>query len=136
MQMQEQWDILLIGTPVINMLPPSSPISINLPDRSVIKSTHTCTINISRLPKSTTRAHVVPDLAHTLLISIAVSWYLRCRVTYGREECKVYFENKVVWRGNRELSTKVWVLPLEPRDPSQTQRRVQELYHQANFTIH
>ena len=38
--------LVLPGTPVIDVLPTSNPIPINLPDGSVIKSTHTYRINI------------------------------------------------------------------------------------------
>ena len=87
---------VLPGTPVIDVLPTSNPISINLPDGSVIKSTHTCRINIPWLPESATRAHIVPGLAHTSLISIAVLCDAGCKVTYDDDECKVYFKGKVV----------------------------------------
>ena len=49
------------------------------------------------------------------------------------DKCKVYFENKVTWRGNREPSTKLWVLPLEPREENLEQKSLKEQDHQANF---
>ena len=105
---------VLPGTPVIDALPTTSPISINLPDGSVIKSTHTYRDNIPWLPESVTRAHIdiVPGLAHTSLISTAVLCNTGCRVTYDRDKCTVFYNNEATWRGNREPSTKLWVLPL------------------------
>ena len=73
---------VLPGTPVIDVLPTSNPITINLPDGSVIRSTHTCRINIPWLPESATRVHIVPGLAHTSLILIAVLCDAGCKVTY------------------------------------------------------
>ena len=127
---------VLPGTPVIDVLPTSRPISINLPNSSVIKSTHTCRINIPWLPERATRAHIVPGLAHTSLIPIASLCNAGCRVIYDGDKCKVYFENKVTWRGNREPSTKLWVLPLEPRDENLEQKSLKEQDHQANFITH
>ena len=64
--------LVLPVTPVVDVLPTSSPISINLPDGSVMKSTHTCRINIPWLPERATTAHIVPGLAHTPLVSVVV----------------------------------------------------------------
>ena len=69
-----------------------------------------------------------------MLISIAALYYARYKVTYNEDECKVYFKKKVLWRGNIEPSTKLWVLPLEPRDTSPVQRPLED--HQAIFFTH
>ena len=114
---------VLPGTPVIDVLPTSNPITINLPDGSVIRSTHTCRINIPWLPESATRAHIVPGLAHMSLISIAVLCDVGCKVTYDNGECKIYFEGKIVWMGNRKPFTKLWVRPLEPGKDGRMQNR-------------
>ena len=91
-------------------------------------------IIIQWLPESATRAHIVPGLAHTSLISIAVLCNTGCKVIYDGDECNIHFKNRVVWRGNREPSTKLWVLP---KDPSQAEKQLQEIDHQeANFTMH
>ena len=79
-------NFMLQGTPVIDVLPTSRPISINLPNGSVIKSTHTHRINIPWLPERATRAYIVPGLAHTSLILIAVLCDAGCKVTYDDDE--------------------------------------------------
>ena len=81
---------------MIDVLPTSNPISINLPDGSVIKSTHTCRINIPWLLERATRAYIVPGLAHTSLISIAVLCDVGCKVIHNDDEYKMYFEGKIV----------------------------------------
>ena len=87
---------MLPETPVIDILPTSRPITINLPNGSVIKSTHTCRINIPWLPENATRAHIVPELAHTSLILIALLCDAGCKVTYDDDECMVYFKGKML----------------------------------------
>ena len=106
---------LLPGNPVIDILPTLNPISINLPDgKSVEKSSHTCRINIPWLLESATGARGVPGLAQMSLILMAVLCDAGCNVTYDDDECGVYFKGRGVWSGNREPSTKLWVIPLEP----------------------
>ena len=70
------------------------------------------------------------------LMSIAVLYDTGCKVTYDDDECKVYFEGKIVWRGGREPSTKLWVLPLEPGKAKEVKIRWEKQEHQANLTIH
>ena len=81
---------------MIDVLPTSNPISINLPDGSVIKSTHTCRINIPWLLERATRAYIVPGLAHTSLISIAVLCDVGCKVIHNDDEYKLYFEGTIM----------------------------------------
>ena len=105
---------LLPGTPVIDVMPATKPISINLPDGSVIRSTHTCRLNIPWLPEEATKGHIVPGLAHTSLVSISVLCDAGCRVEYDEGQCRVNYRGRTVWHGGREPSTKLWVLPLKP----------------------
>ena len=84
---------------MIDVLPTSRPISINLSDGSVIKKTLTCRINIPWLPERATRTHILPGLAHTLLILTAVLCDAGCKVTCDEDECNVYFKGEIVWRG-------------------------------------
>ena len=58
--------------------------------------------------------NIVPGLVHRLLVSIALLCDAGCKVMYDEDERKVYFKGKIVWRGNREPSTKLLVLPSEP----------------------
>jgi hypothetical protein len=44
-----------------------------------------------------------------------------CNVTYDKNDCKVYYKNKVVWRGVREPSTGLWIL-----DITQTNLKTQD----------
>ena len=105
---------VLPGAPVIDIKPAAVPLIINLPDGEVIKSTHTCKLNLPFLPEAATRAHIVPGLAHTSLVSIKILCDAGCEVNYNGKECLVYYKNKLVWTGRREESTKLWVLPLSP----------------------
>ena len=78
----------------------------------MLKSTHQCEIDNPLLPKAAQKAHIVPALAHTLLVSIKMLIVAGCFVTYS-ENVIVYYEEKVVWMGPREHLTGLWVLPLK-----------------------
>ena len=57
-------------------------------------------------------------------------------MTYDDDECRVYFKGKIVWSGNREPSTKLWVLPLEPGKAREVKNRLEKQDHQANLAMH
>ena len=57
-------------------------------------------------------AHIVPGLAHASQISIKILCNAGCKVTYDNDECRVYYNKKVVWLGKIEPQTGLWILPL------------------------
>ena len=102
------------GAPVINQKVTTTPLIINLPDGKQLQSTHTCELDIHWLPKAARKAHIVPGLMHTLLISIKTLYKTGCKVSYDDEKCKVYFKHRLVWHSDYEPTTGLWVLPLQP----------------------
>ena len=89
-----------------------NPISISQLDGGKLKSTHECEIDNLLLPKAARKAHIVLGLAHTSLVPIKILIDAGWCVTYG-ENVIVYYEEKVVWMGQREHLTGLWVLPLK-----------------------
>ena len=78
-----------------------------------------------------TRAHIVPGLAPTSLVSIKILCDAGCEVNYNGKECFVYYKNKLVWKRRREVLTKLWVLPLSPTTkPEHMPFRQPALHHQ------
>ena len=74
-------------------------LTINLPNGTQLKSTHTCEIGAPRLPKESRRAHIVPGMVHTSLILIKLLTDAGCTVVYDNHKCRVYFRTKLVWAG-------------------------------------
>ena len=101
-----------------------------LPDGDTIKSTHECELNIPALPAKARIAHIVPGLAHTSLISIRVLCDAGWAVYYDEDECQVHYKKHLIWTGQREPTTKLWVFPLDQRKPSTNQPSA--FHHQAN----
>ena len=103
---------ILPGTPVTNVKLARNPFKINLPDGNCLTSTHTCKLDIPWLLNDAKEAPIFPSLAHASLISIKVLCDARCKVIYDDDECRVYYDKKVVWLGKREPNTGLWILPL------------------------
>ena len=82
---------LLPGTQVTNLKPSDKPMTVNLPGGTQIQSTHPCDINVPWLPKAASTAHILPGMAHTLLVSIKVLTDAGCKFIYDKDDCRVYF---------------------------------------------
>ena len=78
------------------MKPATRPIAINLPDGSVIRSTHTCRLDIPWFPSVTKMGHIVPGLAHTSLVSISVLCNAGYKVEYDEGQCIVNYRGRTV----------------------------------------
>ena len=90
---------VLPGTPVKNVQITTSPLKINLPDGEQIMSTHTCKLDAPWLPEAARKAHIVPGLAHSSLISIQILCDAKCTVEFDDEHCSVYLKKNLVWKG-------------------------------------
>ena len=128
---------LVPEAPVINKAATTNPLSIHLPDGEKLMSTHTCEIDVPSLPKGARKAHIVPGLAHSSLISIKALCDEGCKVKYDDEYCKVYYNDEEIWTGIREPSTGLWVLPLDGRgDPVRSARQIDRPRHAAHNVHH
>ncbi len=92
------------GTPMENVQPTAHPITINLPDGKKVMSTHTCNITIPGLP-TVLVGHIVPGIKMASLFGIRVLCNAGCTVTFDKEKCVVRYNNKIILRGYKDLST-------------------------------
>jgi hypothetical protein len=56
--------------PVTNKKRAVAPINATLPDGATIQSTHTCDLLLPQLPLAATKAHIIPGLATSSLLSV------------------------------------------------------------------
>ena len=102
---------VMAGTPMNNVRPAVDPLTINLPDGGVVKSTHVCDIVIPGLPTILT-GHIVPGLSMASLMGIRVLCKAGCVVTFTDSKCEVRFNNKLILVGTKDQSTDLWTLPI------------------------
>jgi hypothetical protein len=102
------------GVDIENKRPAKKPLTINLPHGRQVKSTHICNINIPGLP-TMLMGHIVPNLAIASLFGIRVLCKAGCTVTFNDDKCVVYFIDKLILQGYKDLSTDLWTLPITPQ---------------------
>jgi len=105
---------IMEGTPCDNLQPAIRPLTINLPDGTKVKSTHTCDITIPGLPMVLV-GHVVPKLSIASLIGIRVLCDAGCEVLFTKTNCDVWYKGKVILSGTKDPSTDLWTLPIGPQ---------------------
>jgi hypothetical protein len=95
---------IMKGTPVKNLRRTNNPITVSLPDRTKVSSTHICGINIPGLPTALT-GHIVPGITMASLIRIRILCKAGCKVVLDDEKCKVFYNNDITLRGFKDPTT-------------------------------
>ena len=88
-------NFLTPDAPVKNVRKADPPININLPNGTIVQSTHTCNMDFDGIPSHVTEGHIVPDLKQSL-VSTRKFCDAGYRVEYTRKWCKVYKGKKVI----------------------------------------
>ena len=101
---------ILSGVLVTDIGPATNPFVINLTDDKKMKSACTRKLKLPWLPDKARETHIVPGLAHTLLLSTKVLCNAGCTVTYANQLCKVLYRNKIFWQGQCQPINGLWVL--------------------------
>ena len=102
-----------IEAPLLNKQETQQPIHVELPDHSMITSTHTGELNLPQLPKAARQVHMFPSLGNTSLISVGQLCDCGCFAHLGAQEATITYKDKVLLRGERNHKTKgLWTLQL------------------------
>ena len=108
-----------------NVRPATTPLKINLPDGSIVQSTHICDLEIPGLPH-VLEGHIVPDLTVASLVGIRILCKLGCTVVFTDTACYVFYKKQIILTGYKDPSTDLWVLPITPDAIDEAQLRTSQ----------
>ena len=91
---------VLKGTKMKNIRPAVTPLIVNLPDGTVVRSTHVCDYEIPGLPMLL-EAHMVSDLTVALLIGIHVLCKAGCIVIFKDKMCSLCTAEKLFYEDTK-----------------------------------
>ena len=80
--------LVMNNTPMKNVRPTTNPLNINLPDGTIVKSTHICDLEIPGLPH-VLEGHIMPKLTVASLVGIRILCKLGCTVLFTDKACYV-----------------------------------------------
>jgi hypothetical protein len=89
------------------------PINVTLPDGASIQSTHTCEFLLPQLPVAATKAHIVPGLATSSLLSVGQLVDANCSVKFDRTSVEVLHNHKIILEGLRDERNGLWTVDLQ-----------------------
>jgi hypothetical protein len=101
--------LVMKDTPMKNIRPTTNPLNINLPDGTIVKSTHMCNLEIPGLPH-VIEGHIVLELTVASLVGIQILCKLGCTVVFTDTACYVCYQGKLILTGYKDPSTDLWVL--------------------------
>ncbi len=102
---------VLEGTPCKNKKLAENPITILLPDGTMVMLRHICNITIPSLPFTLVR-HIVPEMKMVFLLGIRVLCKTGCTVIFDDKKCQIIFNNKVILTGYKDPLNNLWTLPI------------------------
>jgi hypothetical protein len=88
-------------------------INVTLPDGTTIQSTHTCNLLLPQLPLAATKAHIIPSLSTSSLLSVGQLVDANCSVTFDRTLVEVLHNNKRILEGVRNERNGLWTFDLQ-----------------------
>ncbi len=56
--------------------------------------------------------YIVPGITMASLIGIRILCKAGCKVVFDNKKCEVFYENKIILRGYKDLTTDLWTLPI------------------------
>jgi hypothetical protein len=89
-------NFLSANAPCMNKRAVHVPLHVNMPNGTIIQSSHTSELILSALPPQARRAHILPGLVHNFLISVRQLCDSGCDVKFTRDQAEVNKDGKSV----------------------------------------
>jgi hypothetical protein len=91
-------------------------IIVGLPNGATLQSSlDQCTLDIPQLPNDARKAHIIPGLTHSSLVSIGTLCDAGCKATFDSTTVVITNNDEVVMTGPRDPRTRLWKLPMTPQ---------------------
>ena len=99
--------------PLQDTKPTLIPLNVELPDKSIIHSTHTGFLQIPALPPEACVAHQFPQLSGTSLISIGQLCDHGCEARFYKTQAIVLYRDEIILHGRRDSNTQgLWLMAI------------------------
>ena len=116
---------LQINSPCVNKKTTKNPISVSLPNGTILKSTHEAELKLTMLPKTARRAHILPNLNNGALISISQLCNSGCRVIFDAPIATIMLNGRIILIGNRNYETGLYEVNIDEQEKPKEKRKIQ-----------
>jgi hypothetical protein len=114
-------DFLLVNAPCQHKVKSQNPLRVCLPNGDTMDSTHTVYLDIPKVSKAASIAHVLPGMANHYLLSLGQLCNEGYYVTFRIDAVTIYNSaGKSILKGSRDLNTGLWHINLRHEKPHHT----------------
>jgi hypothetical protein len=105
---------LLVTAPCLNKVVSRNPLTVRLPNRATMDSSHTADLYIPRLSTAASKAHVSPGMAHHSLLSVGQLCDEGYIVTFQQDTVTICnSDNSKLLSRPRDVTTGLWYINLK-----------------------
>jgi hypothetical protein len=97
---------------VVNKQVAQDPLNVKIPDGNTLQSSHTCELNLPKLPPEARKGHIIPGMKGHSLVSLVQLCLTGCTVTINANEFQVWYKGELVLQGQRCIRTGLWLVYL------------------------
>ena len=105
-------NFLMTDTHTFSITPTDKPISVTLPNRNKVQSTHKCVLALPQLPEGARNGHIIPGLASNSLVPVVVLCNAGCEVAFEEFDVTVKYKGKIVLTRTTCMQTGLWMVPV------------------------
>ncbi len=106
---------LVTDVHVANVSPAIKPLNVQIPNGEMVSTTHTCELDLPKLPPAARQGHILPGIASHSLHSEVRLCNAGCKVSFTMIECIVEYRERIVLKGRKCTRTGLWTVPLKDR---------------------
>jgi hypothetical protein len=96
------------------------PLNVSMPNGMTIQSSHTCNLLLTDLPPQARKAHILPGLVHSSLISVGQLCDNKCSVTLTQDQVTVSKNGKKFMYSSQDPKSRVWRVNLKQKFETET----------------
>jgi hypothetical protein len=124
---------LLVNAPCLNKVKSRTPLTVRLPNRATMESSHTAELDIPELNAAASKAHVIPGMANHSLLSVGQLCNEGYIITFKHASVTVCNSQKSqILSGPRDLDTGLWRINLKQDNKHIPEPIANNLYELSN----
>jgi hypothetical protein len=125
---------LLVNTPCLNKVKSQNPLTVRLPNRATMESSHTAALGIPELNAAESISHVFPGMSNHSLLSVGQLCNEGYTVTFKQASVTICDSKEFqILRGARDLDTGLWRINLR-KENQQSQQAVSNNIYELRST--
>jgi hypothetical protein len=97
---------------VINKQIALDPLKVKIPDGNILQSSHTCELDLPKLPLEARRGHIMPGMKGHSLVSLVQLCMAGCTITISESAMNVWYKGELVLKGQKCNRTGLWLVPI------------------------